>query len=303
MLLDLATQSVESAVQLILQSNPPIAFVQAQDPSDDPLQRAIAKMANSKVKIRFTFSPPAAYALDAQGQPFGRTGYAESTRNDLEKMSDYGDIIVTPRFTEMYATPPRLGVQSHAFYVATPKVAMLCTATPSQINRITPICLLSYDDLVIKGLVSLHSLDFEFNMPKAKAAQLNSQTKLSLVYSPEYVNPLTSLAKLSGLVISTQDITDPSVLESLMKNAKTHTLVLPSGQQVPPSFAKLQAAGATLLRRSFNHGGTIIVGADLAYIGSHRLQTLHLSYSRDVGVILSTKDHPKLLALALGKPA
>jgi hypothetical protein len=301
MLIDLAITSLEQVAQEFFIPGGGMAVVQAQDPNDDGLQNAISKLAKKIPGLRFTLGPSALYTLDGQGHPIGRTAFSEQTQLSLQKISDFGDIIVTPRFCEFNEAEPKIGIQSHAFYIATPQLAMVCTATPSLSQLVRPVCLLATDKVLNGSLSALHELDFEFNMPKTKSNRLLEVSKQALVFSPESNAALLDLLKAPQLTVSTQDISDPKVVKLLTANAKTLTVIYPKNTLPSSRLKALQEAGATLRTRETNHGGTIIVGGDYSYIGSHRLQTLHLNNSRDVGVMLTTKDHPGLMKMAAGK--
>lgn len=298
MLLDLAVDNFDSVVALIIASKPPAVLVQAREPGDAALQKAMAKIGATRIGAKFVMSPKRSYTLGDNGWPIGRSAFSPSTIQSIENITVHGDLIVTPRFTEFGLDEPQVGVGIHAFYITTGKVATLCTATPSESERVKPVCLAT-GEISAASLVALHAMDFNFNAPPATQQARVELAQRSLVFSPEHNEPLFSLLRQPNLLVSVSSDIDPPTLSMLLPNASSLVLVVSPKMSVSTTnLEKLRAAGAKILKRMNDHGGTIVIGSSQAYIGSHRLQSLHLTKSRAVGIMVPTSSLPSLRKVA-----
>ena len=286
-------------VTKLVASHPAAVFVQAQEPGDAALQQALKKFGAAKIDAKFLMSPKQQYTLGNNGLPIGRAAFSKSTLQAIGQVTANGDLMVTPRFTEFGGDQPRIGVNMHAFYLTTGRLAALCTATPNASEGVKPVCL-DVTPQAAASLMNLHALDFDFNAtPAVQQSRILAASK-AVVFAPENSTPLLELLKQPRLVLSISSELDDAIATILVRHASTLTLVLgPKVAATTAPIMRLRQFGTKIVKRTADHGGTIVVGQQQSYLGSARLQSLHLKNSRDVGVMLPSLDFPDLRKSAM----
>ncbi|CAM8644591.1 Phospholipase D-like domain containing protein [Comamonadaceae bacterium] len=242
------------------------------------------------VAVQIVLGAKADFSLDARGQPTGGnrpydTGPQGSELRALDAMK--ASVFIPPQFSELDRPVFEPGVEMNAaFAVIDSKWGLLCSS-PFNTNTRSDICWRSSEQAFVTALVDLHKADQSITTIDPVIAK--SLATKDLVVTPTNSHDFNFLLHQKWRHVVVSYLSDGEGMQALLAAPPATLWTSPAGVYSRLALVKLQRAGWTIKELPNAFSGIALISPRAVYVGSQKLDDLHLGKSRALGVLLSAK--------------
>ncbi len=185
----------------------------------------------------------------------------------------------------------------HAKYAVARNGALIGTANWdfSAFTRNREYIYTSQNQTIIRALTTMFRADFNGAPPPNI-----SLVAPDLVVSPGSEDRLVAAIEQSGAIeVETEELgTDRTVLRALESKGSAAEIIIPPDGGKPRVLSELAAAGVQVRKiKGIRMHAKMIIGSQVAFIGSENFTTTSLKYNRELGILLNNSADMKPLSM------
>ena len=291
------------ALALLIDGSSTEVRIASQSLASPGVLASVTRARKRNVPVYVVLGATAEYTLDANGQPTGPNRPFDKGPQgpELARLDSAGaDTTIPPRFNEMGPSSYQPGVYAHMSYaVVDRKKAIVCT---SALNARAPqgICAQVTEPARVGALRRLHIADHDTSLPRKEMARTQADlVRADVIATPDASSDLLLLVGQPWRAIYTHSLSDGAVLQSLVKSPHRPMIWISLGSASSRSaIERLRADGFPVQTATVHFGGTVMIGPSMVFLGSQPLDSVQITQSRDVGMLLPASEIQAALALA-----
>lgn len=244
------------------------------------------------VAVRVVLGAKADFTLDSTGMPTGGnrpydTGPQGAELRSLDAMQ--ASVYIPPRFSEIDRPIFEPGVEMNAaFAVVDSKWAVLCTA-PFNTSIGSDVCWRSNEQKFVTNLLALHRSDSEPSVDRTDEVLATTLASRDLVLTPDNSKDLIYLLSQRWTNVVVSRLGDGKALDALLQAPPGRLWLSPDGLYSRTALQKMKSAGWSVSKLQKPFAGVVLTSPRAIYMGAQKLDDLHISKSRSLGILLSSK--------------
>lgn len=275
--------------------------VDTQELRGDALFTALSRAKRRGVKIDVALGAKADFVLDERGNPRGgnRPYDTGPQGRELAVLDAMGArVFIPPQFSELDRPVFDPGVEFNpAFAVVDGKWSAVCSG-PLVPNK-HAVCWSSTNTKMAQSLLAIHAADTKDSPPQTAGSERTELASLAakadLVLTPENNQDFLLLLRQAWAQVYASHLGHGPALDALRQQSPGHLWLSQKGDYARGAVESLRSAGWSVSYAQTPFVGTVLLSPKAAFIGSQKLDALHLEKSRGLGVVLAP-EHAKAIA-------
>jgi hypothetical protein len=198
-------------------------------------------------------------------------------------------VYIPPRFSEIDRPVFEPGVEMNAaFAVVDSKWAVLCTA-PFNTSIGSDICWRSNEEKFVSNLSALHRSDSDQKVDRTDEVLATTLASRDLVLTPDNSKDFLYLLSQRWTNVVVSRLGDGKALDALLLAPPGRLWLSPDGLYSRTALEKVKAAGWSVQRLQKPFSGVVLMSPRVIYLGAQKVDDLHITKSRSLGILLSSK--------------